>query len=202
MNKSMTKTLSLLSVGTVLYLLSPTFLEARERPSSDEYWTTERERGNSEYSTFGGEGYVYAGLVSYNSFSSEGEDDYTVGFKINSTLKNVVNYVNVRIDGMLGVGGPFEGLLEANVALVKGLQAGLGISYTDRIETSLRLGLYVVDEEDVGRRGGLYLLKNQSGGIELSWPVNERWSVWGDFGMEKQSNADYTRALVGLFYSF
>jgi len=173
------------------------------RQSEDEFWDSEKGDSleRSGLTQFPGNSFVYAGILGYANFSGR-EDDYTAGLKISSSLRDYVQYFSIKLDGFLGIGGPVEGNIEASVSLVRGLQAGVGLSYTKRLNFSPRFGLYVEDETDTARRGGLYLLRESSGGIELSWPFDKKWCFYGDFGSEKEGNDKYTRLLAGMLYQF
>ncbi|MBF0199119.1 MAG: hypothetical protein HQL32_15495, partial [Planctomycetes bacterium] len=94
------------------------------------------------------------------------------------------------------------GLAEVDFVLMKGLKAGVGVSHTELLGLSPRFGLYVEDQDNTARSGGIYFLKDEGGGIELSWPLKDRWSFNGDFGMEKDDDKKNTRLVAGLLYRF
>jgi hypothetical protein len=102
----------------------------------------------------------------------------------------------------LGIGGPAEGLVEGQLVLLKGLHLGCGVHYTERAKAQGRFGLYVEDQNDGRRRGGIYMLSEGGGALELSWPVSDQWALRGDIGQEEDDDETYQRAILGVLYEF
>lgn len=172
--------------------------------AEEEFWSSEEGQQvekSSGITAFPGESYVDAGLLAYSNFG-EGKDEFTAGFKINASFRDLFEYIYLRVDGFLGVDGPAEGMAEVDFSLIRGLSAGIGLSYTKRLDFSPRFGLYVEDQDNSARRGGFYLLRDEGGGIELGWPLTDQWSAHGDFGIEKENDDKYTRLLAGVLYRF
>ncbi len=194
----------LLSVLLLTVILVP-LLQAEDKMTEDEFWKqNETKTAAQGISAFPMSSFVYAGLVGYFNFADNGNDENTVGLKITANMKEMVQFLQIRLDAFVGIGGPAEGLIEANVNLVKGLTAGLGISYTKRLKTSPRLSLMVEDEGNSARRGGIYIMKDSSGGVEISWPLVDKWNFFGEFGVENDDryDIDYTRIICGVQYQF
>ena len=146
--------------------------------------------------------WVEAGPVAHGNVGGSAKDEWTGALRVEASFRDWSEYFRLRIDGLLGIGGPAEGLAEAQVVLFKGFSFGAGLSYTDRIKNSGRCGLYVEDKTNTRRRGGIYLLTHKGAGLEMSWPVVERWAAWGDIGTEDDHGDQYQRATLGLLYSF
>lgn len=194
-----------MKINKSLTLIILLLLAASPAYSNDDFWSDEggKTARNQGITPFPSSGVIFAGLVGYFNYSDEYDDDeHTAGFKISALLKDVVKNFSFRLDGLVTLGGPTEGLLELEVSLVEGLVAGLGLSHTKREKVSPRLGLYVMDVDNPARRGGIYLLEN-SAGIELGWPLVDRWSFYMDGGSEENSNGHkYSRAVLGMMYQF
>lgn len=175
----------------------------REDAGADNFWDKQPAKAApADENADPSPSYVFAGLTGYFNFSDRPNDDNTVGLKILSSMKDYFEFVALRLDGMLCVEGPAEGLLEADFTLVRGLSAGLGAAYTRRLKLSPRFGLYVEDPSDTARRGGIFLLGSKGYGLEIGWPFAEKWSFAGEFGKERKNNTDYTRVLAGIYYRF
>jgi hypothetical protein len=184
--------------------LSAGALWAGERAERD-FWTakeTKEQTKNTGVTAFPGKSWVEAGPVAYGSYGGSKKDEWTGAFHIEASFRDWSDFFQLRLNGLLGIGGPAEGLAEAQVVLLEGLALGGGICYTERLETTGRFGLYVEDKSNSRRRAGLYLLTDKGGGIELSWPIVEKWSLWGDVGEEKDNGDKYRRTVLGLNYSF
>lgn len=189
----------------VIFTLIPGMLLAKSK-AEEEFWS---EQPTSRDSFFGsgpalpGKSFVDAGPMVYANFGDgPAKDEYTAGLKINASIRDYFEHAYLRLDGLLGLGGPVEGVAEVDVNLIKGLAVGVGGSYTKRLDFSLRFGIYVEDQQNSAKRAGMYLLRDESGGIEVSWPLRDRWTVNGDFGVEKESDDKYTRLVFGLMYRF
>lgn len=188
------------------FLLAFSFISTLDagRRAEEEFWSQE---DNKEYSKKTGltnypqDSIVQAGLVAYGNYG-DGEDEFTAGFKISASFRDYFEYLFFRADGMLGIGGPAEGMAEAQFVLLRGLVAGLGGSYTKRLNFSPRFGLYVEDQTNKSRRGGFYLAKDSSGGIEVNWEFNQQWDFNVDLGVEKDNNDKYNRFVIGMLYKF
>jgi hypothetical protein len=174
------------------------------RKAEDEFWSEDnnREKGaNSGISAHPGESFVQAGLLGYINYG-KGKDEFTAGLKISSSFREAFDFMFLRMDGFLAIDGPVEGTGEVQFALIKGLNCGLGINYSERIKFSPRFGLYVEDQNNFSKRAGFYLLKDSSGGIEINWPFGEQWDAFVDVGVEKNNIDSYKRLVAGLMYKF
>lgn len=193
--------LALLFCGACALHLAPL---AAQSSADDDFWLRDSPPpARMPAPAFQGKSYVYAGLLGYFNNSRSGPDDEnTGGLKISAAMKELSPYLTIRLDVLACHGGPAEGLLEADFTLTPGLIAGLGISHTRRLDLSPRLGLYVEDQKDTSRRGGIFLLEDNSGGLELNWPLADSWSTYGELGIERENNIKYTRILAGVFYKF
>jgi hypothetical protein len=176
--------------------------------AEEDFWAapeTKTKAKRSGIAAFPGESWVESGLFLYGNYSGSLKNEWTGAFKIEASFRDTFEFFQFRFNGLLGVDGIAEGAVEAQVVLMEGLKFGLGGSYTERAELEPRAGLYVEDKNEPRRRGGIYMLGSEGGGIELSWPVAEQWSVWGEFGEENlDSNGDdkYSRTIAGLNYTF
>jgi len=170
--------------------------------TEDEFWNAPPAQPVKGWAELPENSFVYAGMMGYFNFSGPAKDIKTAGFKISANMREMMRYLSVRLDGFVGIGGPAEGLIEADFTLIKGLSVGLGFSYTKRLKLSPRFGLFVEDQKNPSRRGGLFLLESGSGGLEVSWPILDQWSFYGEIGVEKADGDEYTRIVTGAFYKF
>lgn len=169
-----------------------------------DFWSSEKgEQGKKTgLAPFPGTSYVEGGPTLYGNYGGARDNEWTAGFRIEGVYRDAFEYLHFRLGGFVGVNGIAEGLAMSQLVLIKGLKASLGVSYTERLEFAIRAGLGVEDEADPRRRGGIYLLGSDGGGIELSWPIDKSWSVWGDFGQEEENNDKYSRLQIGGMYRF
>jgi hypothetical protein len=173
--------------------------------AEDDFWSTpsqQRKAKASAITAFPGASWVEAGPVLYGNYSGPDEDQWTGAFLIQASFRDWSDFFQLRLDGLLGVGGPTEGLIEGQVILLDGLHFGLGAHYTDRAHLQGRLGLYVEDQNHARRRGGIYMFSKGGGGIEFSWPISKKWALHGDIGQEEDDHEDYQRAIFGALYEF
>lgn len=189
--------------SVLLVLVALSSLQAGRR-AEDDFWSSDggQQLERTGLTPFPGESFVEAGLMGYANFGGSKDSEYTVGLKISASFRDYFEYLHFRLDGFLGIDGPAEGLVEAELVLLKGLKIGLGTTHTKRNNLSPRLGLYVEDQSDLARRGGIYFLDNQGGGLEINWPLSKDWNYRGDFGVEKEHDEKYTRLLLGVLYHF
>jgi|SaaInlStandDraft_1057018.scaffolds.fasta_scaffold39278_2 hypothetical protein len=178
-------------------------LLAGPRAEAD-FWSSEKgqEGKRTGLAPFPGTSYVEGGPMLYGNYGGSRDNEWTGGFRIEGVYRDAYEYLHFRLGGFVGVNGIAEGLGLAQVVLIKGLKASVGGSYTERLEFSFRAGLSVEDQADPRRRGGIYLLGSDGGGIELSWPLDNSWSVWSDFGQEEDNNDKYNRFQLGGMYRF
>jgi len=172
--------------------------------AEEDFWSSEKgEQGKKTGLTpYPNTSYVEGGPMLYGNYGGSLDNEWTGGFRIEGVYRDAYEYFHFRLGGFVGVDGIAEGVGMAQVVLIRGLKASLGFSYTERVEFSLRGGLAVEDQDDPRRRGGIYLLGSDGGGVELSWPLNKSWSVWGDFGQEEDKNDKYNRLQLGGMYRF
>ena len=145
--------------------------------------------------------YVEAGVI-YYARGGDLKDEHRGGMKLTASIRDYFEYVFFRLDAWATVDGPVEGSLEAQVSLVRGLNFGFGGMVTDHLDIVPRVGLYVEDQENYARRMGLYLLGGDGGGLEFSWPIQEKWAIQGDVSMEEDNNIELRRYLLGMMYRF
>ena len=173
--------------------------------AEEDFWAapeTKTQAKRSGISAFPGESWVESGLFVYGNYGGLKKDEWTGALRIEASFRDTFEFFHLRVNGLLGIDGIAEGAIEGQVVLMEGFKLGVGGSFTERAEFQPRAGLYVEDRNESRRRGGIYLLGSDGGGIEMSWPVVEQWAVWGDFGQEEDNGDQYHRATFGLNYTF
>jgi len=191
-----------LACGVFLLLASSLFAG---KLAENDFWTKEKDETETPKSSaiakYPGLSYVEAGVIYYGK-TGDVEDEHRGGMKITASLRDYFEHVHFRLDAWATVGGPAEGSLEAQISLVKGLNVGLGGMHTDHLQLVPRLGLYVEDQNNYSRRMGLYLLGADGGGLEFSWPIEEKWAIHGDLAVEEDHDVQARRWILGLLYRF
>lgn len=172
--------------------------------AEEDFWTSnEGQKSRSVgLAPFPGTSTVDAGVALYGSFGGDESDEWSAGLRIDGVYRDAWEYIHFRIAGFVGFDGISEGLVETQVALIKALKFAFGGTYTDRLDFSLRYGLYVEDETDPRRKGGIFMLQDEGGGLEISWPLDKKWSVWGEFSREEPSLDKYQKLQLGAMYQF
>lgn len=161
------------------------------------------EARRSGIAAFPGESWVEAGLFAYGNHGGSQDDHWTGALRIEASFRDTYEFLQFRLNALLGVDSVAEAAAEAQLVLMEGLKLGVGGNYTERAEFTPRVGLYVEDKNEPRRRGGFYLLGEDGGGIELSWPLVEQWSLWGELGEEEDDRGSrYHRNIIGVNYTF